>query len=100
MQLTYERFDNLFNKELRRRQVDHAYYREPEVFLILYNLLMGLKEFQLSGVKVGDIRPAQMVVTHSQQIKMVNIASFPWELTALDKVLDKFDNTTPFYLAP
>lgn len=31
---------------------------------------------------------------------MINIYSFPWENTALDKVLDKYDNTTKFYLAP
>ena len=31
---------------------------------------------------------------------MINVYSFPWETTSLDKVLDKYDNTTKFYLSP
>lgn len=28
---------------------------------------------------------------------MVNVGSFPWEITSMEKVLDKFDNKTVFY---
>ena len=31
---------------------------------------------------------------------MINIASFPWELSSTDKILDKYDSTTKFYLSP
>jgi len=42
-----------------------------------------------------------MVITSSiKKIKMINVYSFPWETTSLDKVLDKYDNKTKFYFAP
>ena len=31
---------------------------------------------------------------------MINVASFPWELSSMDKILDNYDNKTQFYLAP
>jgi len=41
-----------------------------------------------------------MVITDRKNIQMINIASFPWELSSTDKILDKYDNTTKFYLSP
>ena len=66
----------------------------------MYNFSAALKEFQVNGRKFGDIRPAQIVLTSKEKLKMVNTASFPWELTALQKITENFDNTTRFYLAP
>lgn len=31
---------------------------------------------------------------------MVNVASFPSEKTAIDKITENFDNRTVFYLSP
>lgn len=76
------------------------WYREEELFAILYDLATGVKEFQVRGLKFGDIRPSQMVVTSSKKIKMINLYSYPWELTSIDKILEKYDKTTKFYLAP
>ena len=70
------------------------------MFFIFFRFLSGLKEFQLIGKRVGDIRPSQMVITDRKVIQMINLASFPWEISSLDKILDKFDNSTKFYLAP
>jgi hypothetical protein len=67
----------------------------------LYELAAGIKEFQVRGIKFGDIRPSQMVITSStKKIKMINTCTYPWETTSVDKILDKYDNTTKFYLAP
>lgn len=52
------------------------------------------------GKRVGDIRPSQIVITNEKKIKMINIASFPWEISSIDKILEKYDNTTKFYLSP
>ena len=71
-----------------------------ELFLILYNCSVGLKEFQLIGQRLGDLRPSQIVITNQKCLKMINIASFPWELSSIDKILDKYDKETKFYLAP
>ena len=49
---------------------------------------------------MGDIRPSQMVITDRKNIQMINVASFPWELSSTDKILEKYDNTTKFYLSP
>lgn len=68
--------------------------------MILYNFLVGLKEFQIKGKRVGDIRPSQIVITNQKSLKMINLASFPWELSSIDKILDKYDHKTKFYLAP
>jgi hypothetical protein len=77
------------------------WYKEEELFVIFYELLAGVKEFQVRGRKFGDIRPSQMVITSStKKIKMINLYSFPWETTSLDKILDKYDKTTKFYLSP
>lgn len=62
--------------------------------------MLGLKDFQVNGKKVGDIRPSQIVITNKQVLKLINLASFPWELTSMEKILDKFDSTHKFYLAP
>lgn len=61
---------------------------------------MGLKEFQVRGKRVGDIRPSQIVITNQKALKMINLASFPWELSSVDKILEKYDQTTKFYLSP
>jgi serine/threonine protein kinase len=77
------------------------WYKEEELFLILYELAAGIKEFQIRGLHFGDIRPSQMVITSStKKIKMITTYSFPWEMTSIDKILEKYDNTTKFYLAP
>lgn len=65
--------------------------------LILYNLLVAGKEFQRKNLHFGDIRPKNILVTTGSELKMVNVGSFPWEITSLEKVLDKFDNKTIFY---
>ena len=52
------------------------------------------------GKRVGDIRPSQMVITDRKAVQMINVASFPWKLSSMDKILDKYDNTTKFYLSP
>lgn len=49
---------------------------------------------------IGDIRTKNILVTKSEEIKLVNVASFPSERTSVEKVLDGFDNTTIFYFAP
>jgi hypothetical protein len=42
-----------------------------------------------------------MVITNStMRIKMINSASFPWEVCSIDKILDNYDNKTKFYLSP
>jgi len=41
-----------------------------------------------------------VIIPKGENIKMINVYSFPWETTSLDKILDKYDNTTKFYLAP
>lgn len=62
--------------------------------------MVGLKEFQIKGKRLGDIRPSQIVITNQKNLKIINIASFPWELSSIDKILDKYDNKTKFYLSP
>lgn len=49
---------------------------------------------------MGDIRPSQIVITNQKDLKMINVASFPWEYSSMDKILEKYNNTTKFYLAP
>ena len=103
MQIVFERFDNIYKSELAKREAgsQKMFYREEELFLILYELAAGVKEFQVRGLHFGDIRPSQMVITTStKKIKMINLYSYPWESTSLDKVLEKYDKTTKFYLAP
>lgn len=46
---------------------------------------------------IGDVRTKNILVTKSEEIKLVNVASFPSERTSVEKVLDGFDNTTVFY---
>jgi hypothetical protein len=83
-----------------QRKKEDQFYSEEELLFILYKCVTGLKEFQIYGKRLGDIRPSQMVITNQREIKMINVASFPWELSSTDKILEKYDNTTKFYLAP
>lgn len=46
---------------------------------------------------VGDIRTKQIVVTPAGEIKLVNIVSFTYEVTSIEKVLDR-RMTDKFYL--
>ena len=98
--MTYEKFDYLYKSEIVQRKKQSHFYKEQELFFILFRFATGLKEFQLNGKRVGDIRPSQMVITDQKALKMINIASFPWELSSMDKILDKYDTTTKFYLSP
>ena len=63
----------------------------------MYQLLLGGKEFQKKKKKFGDIRPKNILVTTTSEIKMVNVGSFPWELTSIEKYNDKYDHKTLFY---
>lgn len=49
----------------------------------MYKLLEGSKEFQNKDINLGDIRPKNILITKGQDIKMVNIASFPSEKTSI-----------------
>lgn len=99
-QLTYEKFDYLYNAEIDKRSKQKQFYKEEELFIIFFKLLTGLKDFQLGGRRLGDIRPSQMVITDRKNIQIINVASFPWELSSTDKILEKYDSTTKFYLSP
>jgi hypothetical protein len=44
----------------------------------MYSFLLGMKDFQINGKKVGDVRPKQIVITNKQALKLINLASFPW----------------------
>ena len=45
---------------------------------MLYKFLEGSKEFETRGKPLGDIRPKNIVYTKSGDIKMINLATFPW----------------------
>ena len=100
MQLSYEKFDFLYKSEIVQRKKNQQFYREEELIYILFKCLSGLKEFQLAGMRVGDIRPSQMVITNRKDIQMISVASFPWEISSMDKILDTYDQKTKFYLSP
>jgi hypothetical protein len=69
-----------------------------ELTLILYNLARGVKEFEIKGVAFGDLRTKNILITCNKEMKMVNVGSFPWEETAVDKVLNRYDTKTVFFL--
>lgn len=47
---------------------------------------------------LGDIRPKNILVTKEGEIKMINVASFVDEKTAMDKITENFDNKTKFFI--
>jgi hypothetical protein len=49
----------------------------------MFKFLTAAKDFQVNGISFGDIRPENIVVTKDKNLKMINTASFPWEITAL-----------------
>jgi hypothetical protein len=67
---------------------------------MLYKLLEGAKEFQKKGMNVGDIRTKTILITKSSELKMVNVATSPYERTAVDYILSLAGTTTKYYLAP
>lgn len=90
----------MFKSEILKRKSSSKFYTEQELFLIFYNFLQGAKEFQVRGLDFGDIRSGNIVITSNKQLKMISVASFPWEKTSIEKILDDYDNKTVFYLAP
>ena len=81
--MTYEDVEFLYQSELVNRRQKKQFYSEPELILILYNFLQGAKEFQKQGIPFGDIRPKNILVTKAHELKMVNVVSFPAELTGV-----------------
>jgi hypothetical protein len=100
IKLTYEKFEYTLEKEVNARKVEMKYFEEVELFFILYKLLEGCKEFQLRGEAVGDIRPEKIVKCKNGDLKMINVASFPQEYTPIEKIMERFDTRTVFFLAP
>lgn len=96
--MTYEDIEFLLSSELLNRKNKKAFYSESELLYMLYKLLEGSKEFQRKQQPLGDIRPKNILVTKDQDIKMVNVASFPSQKTAIGKITETFDNKTIFYL--
>lgn len=96
--MTYEDTAFSLHQEIANRKPSKRTYNEEELMLLLYSLLQGAKEFQRMDMHVGDIRTKNILITKGSDVKMVNVVSFPGEKTAVDKILDRFDNTTIFFL--
>lgn len=63
--MTYEDVDFTLHRETLNRKQHKKDYSEQELLLMLYKLLQGGKEFQKKGLKVGDIRTKNILITKS-----------------------------------
>ena len=61
-------------------------------------MIQGAKEFQRKGLNIGDIRTKNILITKNEEVKMVNKATSPNEKTAIEKILESFDQMTVFFL--
>lgn len=85
IKIYFENFEYLFEEEVLNRMKTKKYFEEPELWYLLYSLVTNANSFARLQQKIGDIRPYNIFINESGQIKVANIYSWPQENTNFDK---------------
>jgi len=67
------------------------------MWYLLYTLINAAKDFHNQGIKVGDIRPANIFINEDGQVKMATQYSWPGEQLNYSKTFYEKEVT---YLSP
>lgn len=52
----------MLESEIRNREKQNKPFLETEVWYLLYNMIRGAKEYEKCNEKIGDMRPANVVI--------------------------------------
>lgn len=96
--LTYELCPHVLDSELVNRDLNKRYYEEAELWYLLYNTLDSCKDFEYTNLKIGDVRPKNILLTDVGKIKIISRYSWPGEQSGLEKTLSNTGDRC--YLAP
>ncbi len=95
--MSYDNHSSVFREEIENRGRSNHHLEEGEIWYLLYILVLSAKEFSKIKSKVGDIRPDNILISESGQLKIVNLYSWPHQLSNYDKSLLQNEET---YLSP
>lgn len=80
-------FPYTLDQEISKRQTLNQKFTEQELWYLLYQLLIGSSAFQKKRQKSGDIRPRNILINDLGHVNLINVLSFPDEITNYYKSL-------------
>lgn len=80
-------FPYTLDQEISKRQTLNQKFTEQELWYLLYQLLIGSNAFQRKRQKSGDIRPRNILINDLGHVNIINILSFPDEISNYYKAL-------------
>jgi serine/threonine protein kinase len=98
--VNYPPFPYLLSDEIKRRQDEKVYFKEKELFYLLYALVAVKVDALERGETVGDIKPENVFINHEEKVKIGILPSFPYESTNFEKAKDPLGKSKNVVLAP
>ena len=86
--ITYDGHPFTLEKEIENRQkLQNGYFKEEELWYLLWALSDVGRRFHESGYKVGDITPRNVLMNEHGALKLIHQFSWPGNKTNYDRAL-------------
>ncbi|KAL4494442.1 hypothetical protein ABPG72_019852 [Tetrahymena utriculariae] len=93
----YEYYSLNLEKELEKRYPEQKYFSEPEIWYLIDSMVNACSFFESNKIYHGDIRPTNVLLTVSGQVKLADNGIVNQSKNGYNKAL--FDGDAP-YLSP
>lgn len=100
MQANYPEYPFILSDEIKNRSAKNAYFKENELYYLLYALSASKADAQARGEVLGDVKPENVFLNQHASVKIATLHSFPNERTGYAKLVDKLSPSYKVLLAP
>jgi hypothetical protein len=71
--------------EIAKRKPEQAFFKESELWYLLYALVAAKMDLRMHGYRLGDVRPQSELIDNKGKAKVANLLSAPNQTTAFAK---------------
>ena len=97
IEIDFDNYPYLLKEEVENRKPTHQHFSETEMWYLVYGLVSVHSLFKMLDMKIGDVRPQNIFINESGQIKIGNLCSWPSERTNYEKTIYDHELT---YISP
>jgi len=94
-QIAYKYYPYLLSDEVVNRcNIEQKFFEEPELWYLVYSIIMAAEAFHSANFKIGDVRPHNVFISPEGQVRVATQFTWPNEQTNYLKTV--FDKETTY----